>query len=168
MKLSSDAKRHVAAQVAAAFADKVKELEAAEDAASKEEHAFYDKVEAAVDKFKQEVVFPKFLKLISSFGKFSDMVNPDKPACSLRLSWSEESGMCGDCNVGTDIRDTLRAFAGVRDKYETAKKALWDLKTEIKSRVSYALYEIEIHGKKDTLESIIDQAIKLEVGKLAK
>lgn len=168
MKLSSDAKKYVAAQVAAAFAGKMKELEAAKEAAFNEENAFYDKVNEAIEKFKKEVVLPKFMKLVGSFGKFSNQVSPDAPVCSLRLSWSKESGKYGNCDVGTDFEDTLRAFAGVGDKYRAAYKAIEELKAEIKSRVSYALCEIEIYGKKDTLETIINQAIELEVEKLAK
>lgn len=166
MRLSADAKRHVASQVTAAFAGRIKELTEAKTAAKAEENVFYDKVEAAVEKFKREVVFPKFRKLVESLGRFSDKIDADDPSCSLAFGWSNSGPRFGKCDFGTDYADTIEAFAGVGDKYKAAREALDDLEAEVKTRVDYALFEIEVHGKKDTLDAIVREAIDIELEKI--
>lgn len=167
MKLSADAKKHVAAQVAAAFAHKIKELEEELAAARKERDTFIKKVKDALEKFKQETVYPKLLKVLGGLGVLSSEVNLNDISCALRIGWAADNKY-GICDIDSHDSDIEAAFDGCGSRVNNLNQELEALKTEIKSRVSYALYEIEIHGKKDTLETIIKQAIDIEVEKLAK
>lgn len=166
MKLSADAKKHVAAQVAAAFASDVKRIEEDLAEAKKERDAFVKKVKDALEKFKQETVYPKLLKVLGGLGVLSSKLDLDDISCDLKIGWATKR--YGNCHIDSDDDNIEDAFDGCGSRVNNLDQELEALKTEVKSRVSYALYEIEIHGKKDTLETIIKQAIDMEVEKLAK
>lgn len=166
MKLSADAKKHVAAQVAAAFASDVKRIEEELAAAKKERDAFVQKVKNALEKFKQETVYPKLLKVLGGLGVLSSELDLDDISCDLKIGWATRQ--YGNCHIDSNEDNIEDAFDGCGSRVSNLNQELEALKTEVKARVSYALYEIEIHGKKDTLETIIKQAIDMEVEKLAK
>ena len=168
MKLSADAKRHVAAQVAAAFADRLSELRQAMESAKAERDRKVEEIAKAVDRFGDEVVRPNFLKLVKSLGKIADSVDMGRLRWSAAFEWKDSSPFYGACDIGRDNTDTIRAYDGLGDAYKAAKEAFEDLEDEVKKRVSFALFEIEIHGRKDTLEKIVKEAIDGEIGNIGK
>lgn len=166
MKLSKDAKEHIATEIAAAFAPKMKELRDTEDRAADAMNARVAEIHKAVRAFIDDTVYPGFIKILGKFGKLDpEIVNTSREKFTAIMTFPPAGhGYCS-YDIGHNEDDTIRAF-GLNKEQKVACDAINNLESEIRKRISYALYEIEINGKKNTLDTIVKRAIETEIDKL--
>ena len=150
MKLSKNSKEWIEKSVRDAFAE---ELKKANDAVEAEEarrkelfrsfRAEVDKVLAEAKKEVEKIV--KRMKLTFRDDKCIDHLGVfDGDSCyrTIDISTFEETSVSG-CKKTQELRDRVI-----------------EVEANIRTAVSKALFEIEMRGKKDTLETIVDQVIK--------
>lgn len=164
MKLSKDAKEHIAAEIAAAFAPKMKELKDAENRADEAQRTRNKEIDDAIAAFVRDTVRPQFMKLLKKLGDLDpEFVNADPEKLKVTFSFPYAGTEYGRCDFGTT--DNIGAF-GLNRESQAANAAVNALEREIRKRVSYALYEIEVNGRKNTLDAIVRRAIETEIDKL--
>lgn len=149
MKLSSNAKEWVAKSVRNAFAE---ELKKANDAVKAEE----DRRKELIKSFRAEA------------GKVLDEAKKEVEKIVKRMKLTFHDGKCVDhLDVfASDSRyDAIDAdaFEETRDyctKMHELRQRVNEIEVDIRTAVSKALFEVEVHGKKDTLATIVDQVIR--------
>lgn len=149
MKLSANARAFVASEVKSAFAEEYRKANAAVDAEENRRKELIKSFRAEVDK-----VFDETKKEVERIVK--------------RMKLTFHSGKCVDhLDVfASDSRyDSIDAdaFEETRDyckKLQELRQRVNDIEGKIRKATSKALFEIEVHGKRDTLESIVAEVIK--------
>ena len=149
MKLSQNSKEWIAKSVRNAFAEELKKAnEAIETEKNRRKELFrsfraeVDKVLAEAKKEVEKIV--KRMKLTFRDDKcinHLDVFDGDTYYSTIDTSTFEET--IGNCKKTQELQDRLNG-----------------IETNIRTAVSKALFEIETRGKKDTLETIVDQVIK--------
>ena len=150
MKLSTNAKEWVARSVKNAFAE---DLKKANDAVEAEEarrkelfRSFRSEVDKVLAEAKKEVEkIVKRMKLTFRDDKCINhlaVLDGDTYFSTIDTSTFEETTV-DSCKKMKELQDRLDG-----------------IETDIRTAVSKALFEIETRGKKDTLETIVDQVIK--------
>ena len=150
MKLSTNAKEWVAKNVKNAFAEELKKANEAVEAEEARRKELFRSFRAEVDKVlaesKKEVEkIVKRMKLTFRDDKsinHLDVFDGDNYYSTIDTSTFEET-TTGSCKKMEELQDRLN-----------------EVETNIRTAVSKALFEIETRGKKDTLETIVDQVIK--------
>ena len=150
MRLSQNSKDWVAKSVRDAFAE---ELKKANDAVEAEEarrkelfRSFRAEVDKVLDEAKKEVEkIVKRMKLTFRDDKridHLDVFEGDSCYSTIDINTFEETTF-GSCKKTQELQDRVK-----------------EVEANIRTAVSKALFEIEMRGKKDTLETIVDQVIK--------
>ena len=159
MKLSSLAKDHVKDEVKKAFAA---DLKAAEDDltnAKAEAQVRWTKFSEEFDEM-LEPMNDKLQKLVKKHkltpcgrGCGTDF---SKYSVGLRLSLCHDDSWYGSVDKGNFVETSESRCQEVRD----AENKLYDVKDQITKACNKALYEIEVNGKKSTLETIVEEVIR--------
>lgn len=149
MKLSSNAKNWVASSVRNAFAEELTKANAAVEAEENRRKELIKSFRAEVDKVlgeaKKEVEkIVKRMKLTFRTGKRVDHL--DVFASDGRYD-----------SIGADSFVETHDYC---EKMHELRRRVNDVEADIRAAVSKALFEIEVHGKRDTLESIVAEVIK--------
>lgn len=149
MKLSSNAKDWVASSVRNAFAEELTKANAAVEAEENRRKELIKSFRAGVDKVlgeaKKEVEkIVKRMKLTFRTGKRVDHL--DVFASDGRYD-----------SIGADSFVETHDYC---EKMHELRRRVNDVEADIRTAVSKALFEIEVHGKRDTLESIVAEVIK--------
>ena len=150
MRLSQNSKDWVAKSVRDAFAEELKKAnEAIETEENRRKELFrsfraeVDKVLAEAKKEVEKIV--KRMKLTFRDGKcidHLDVFEGDSCYSTIDINTFEETTF-GSCKKTQELQDRVN-----------------EVEANIRTAVSKALFEIEMRGKKDTLETIVDQVIK--------
>ena len=150
MKLSQNSKDWITKSVRNAFAEDLKKAnEAIETEENRRKELFrsfraeVDKVLAEAKKEVEKIVKP--MKLTFRDNKcidHLDVFDGDSYYNTIGTDTFEETTI-GDCKKTQELRDRVN-----------------EVEANIRTAVSKALFEIEMRGKKDTLETIVDQVIK--------
>lgn len=162
MKLSAEAKKVVASRVAAAFSDKLKALQSKRDAAAEHCKEEARRIQEPINKLVSDTIRPKLAKILSQFGEVSSKIDLNDFHCELSFNWVDSLCRYGRCYVNENHNSLIDLYS-LHDPVDRIDEEIGKLEDEIKSRVSYALFEIEIRGKKNTLEEIIKDAISKEL-----
>lgn len=150
MRLSQNSKDWVVKSVRDAFAE---ELKKANDAVEAEKtrrkelfRSFSDEVDNVLAEAKKEVEkIVKRMKLTFRDDKridHLDVFEGDSCYSTIDINTFEETTF-GSCKKTQELQDRVN-----------------EVEANIRTAVSKALFEIEMRGKKDTLETIVDQVIK--------
>ena len=150
MKLSQNSKEWIAKSVRDAFAEELKKANDAVEAEEARRKELFRSFRAEVDKVlveaKKEVEkIVKRMKLTFCDDKcidHLDVFDGDSIYSTIDTNTFEET-TTGGCKKTQELQDRLNG-----------------IETNIRTAVSKALFEIETRGKKDTLETIVDQVIK--------
>ena len=150
MKLSQNSKEWIAKSVRDAFAEELKKANDAVEAEEARRKELFRSFRAEVDKVlveaKKEVEkIVKRMKLTFCDDKcidHLDVFDGDRIYSTIDTNTFEET-TTGGCKKTQELQDRLNG-----------------IETNIRTAVSKALFEIETRGKKDTLETIVDQVIK--------
>lgn len=149
MKLSVNAREWVAKSVRNAFAEELKKANAA--------------VEAEENRRKE---------LIKSFraeaDKVLDLAKRDVERIVKRMKLTFHDGKCidhldvfaSDSHYDAVDADTFEETRDYCTKMHELRQRVNEIEADIRTAVSKALFEVEVHGKRNTLESIVDQVIK--------
>ena len=150
MKLSTNARNWVAQSVKNAFAEELKKANAAVEAEEARRKELFRSFRAEVDK-----VLAEAKKEVEKIVKRMNLTfRGDK--CINHLDVFD-----GDCRYSTIDTSTFEETTiGSCKKTQELQDRLNGIETNIRTAVSKALFEIETRGKKDTLETIVDQVIK--------
>lgn len=150
MKLSQNSKEWIAKSVRDAFAEELRKANDAVEAEEARRKELFRSFRAEVDKVlveaKKEVEkIVKRMKLTFCDDKcidHLDVFDGDRIYSTIDTNTFEET-TTGGCKKTQELQDRLNG-----------------IETNIRTAVSKALFEIETRGKKDTLETIVDQVIK--------
>lgn len=150
MKLSTNAREWVMRSVRNAFAEELKKANEAVEAEKNKRRELFKGFRAEVDKVlaeaKKEVEkIVKRMKLTFRDGK-----------CINHLDVFGGDDYYSPINADT-FEETRISFG---EKAQELQNRVDEIETNILTAVSKALFEIEVHGKKDTLTTIVDQVIK--------
>ena len=150
MKLSAMSRDYVAKQVREAFGDDLRKAEEALRAAEKalaDKYSRFDKdLEKAKSAWSADVA-----KLVSRHG----------------LHWSDGVGPEHGAHVDLFARESI--YSGIsRESFDETSdeavkpeaKAVEEVRSQIEEAVRKALFEIELKGRKDTLNEIVEQVIR--------
>ena len=150
MKLSQNSKEWITKSVRNAFAEDLKKAnEAIETEENRRKELFrsfraeVDKVLAEAKKEVEKIV--KRMKLTFRDGKCIDhlaVLDGDTYFNTIDTSTFEETTI-----------DSCKKVKELQNRVD-------EIETDIRTAVSKALFEIEVYGKKDPLEAIVDQVIK--------
>ena len=150
MKLSQNSKDWVAKSVRDAFAEELKKANDAVEAekAQRKElfRNFSDEVDEVLAEAKKEV--EKIVKRMKLTFRDDRCINHldvfDGDSCYRTIDTSTfEETTIGSCKKTQELQDRVN-----------------EVEANIRTAVSKALFEIEMRGKKTTLETIVDQVIK--------
>ena len=150
MKLSQNSKKWIAKSVRDAFAEELKKANDAVKAEKARRNELFRSFRAEVDKVlaeaKKEVEkIVKRMKLTFRDDKcidHLDVFEGDSCYSTIDINTFEETTF-GSCKKTQELQDRVN-----------------EVEANIRTAVSKALFEIELRGKKDTLEAIVDQVIK--------
>ena len=150
MKLSTNAKEWVVRSVKNAFAEDLKKANEAVEAEEARRKELFRSFRAEVDKVlaeaKKEVEkIVKRMKLTFRGDRcinHLDVFDGDSCYTTIDASTFEETTI-GSCKKTQELQDRVN-----------------EVEANIRTAVSKALFEIEMRGKKTTLEAIVDQVIK--------
>ena len=150
MKLSQNSKEWVAKSVRDAFAEELKKADDAVEAEKARRKELFRGFRAGVDKVlaeaKKEVEnIVKRMKLTFRDDKcidHLDVFDGDSYYSTIDTNTFEETTI-DSCKKTQELQDRVN-----------------EVEANIRTAVSKALFEIEMRGKKDTLETIVDQVIK--------
>lgn len=150
MKLSTNAKEWVVRSVKNAFAEELKKANDAVEAEEARRKELFRSFRAGVDKVlaeaKKEVEkIVKRMNLTFRGDKCIDHLDVfDGDSCYRTIDTSTfEETTIGSCKKTQELQDRVN-----------------EVEANIRTAVSKALFEIEMRGKKTTLEAIVDQVIK--------
>lgn len=150
MRLSQNSKDWVAKSVRDAFAEELKKANDAVEAEKTRRKELFRDFRAEVDKVlaeaKKEVEkIVKRMKLTFHDNKcidHLDVFDGDSYYSTIDINTFEET-TAGSCKKTQELQDRVN-----------------EVEANIRTAVSKTLFEIEMRGKKDTLETIVDQVIK--------
>ena len=150
MRLSQNSKDWVAKNVRDAFAEELKKANDAVEAEKARRNElfrdFSDEVDKVLTEAKKEVEkIVKRMKLTFRDDKridHLDVFEGDSCYSTIDINTFEETTF-GSCKKTQELQDRVN-----------------EVEANIRTAVSKALFEIEMRGKKDTLETIVDQVIK--------
>lgn len=153
MKLSVNARAFVMDQVKSAFAEEYKKAEeaksTAEEKADKKWKTFEKDLSAVAEKARREA-----MAIIKKHGlTISDP--DDKEITAVRFQLTESCYSSIDSNSFKETSDR-----SANPEILKANKDIATVNNKIQKATSKALFEIEVHGKKDTLEEIVSEVIK--------
>lgn len=153
MKLSSNSKAFIAAEVKAAFAEEYKKAEEAESAASAKSAAKWKLVQkdldAVAERAKKEV-----MAVIRKHGLTIASKNVHEVfKVEFKMSDAYYSGICA--NTFEETADGCD-----NPEFREARRAVNAVENKIMKATSKALFEIEIRGRKSDLEKIVEEVIK--------
>lgn len=149
MKLSQNSKEWIAKSVRDAFAEELKKANDAVEAEEARSKELFRSFRAEVDK-----VLVEAKKEVEKIVKRMKLTFCDDK-CIDHLDVFD-----GDLIYNTVDTDTFEETCGLSEKMHELQDRLNGIETNIRTAVSKALFEIETRGKKDTLETIVDQVIK--------
>ena len=150
MKLSTNAKEWVVRSVKNAFAEDLKKANDAVEAEKAQRKELFRDFRAEVDK-----VLAEAKKEVEKIVKRMKLTFRDDK-CIDHLDVFE-----GDsCYSTIDINTFDETTFGSCKKTQELQDRVNEVEANIRAAVSKALFEIEMRGKKDTLETIVDQVIK--------
>ena len=150
MKLSTNARNWVAQSVKNAFAEELKKANDAVEAEEARRKELFGSFRAEVDK-----VLAEAKKEVERIVKRMKLTFRDDK-CINRLDVFD-----GDCRYNTIDTSTFEETTiGNCKKTQELQYRVNEVEANIRTAVSKALFEIEMRGKKDTLETIVDQVIK--------
>lgn len=151
MKLSASSRAYVAEQVRKEFGDELRAAEKRYDDAEKAENAVFERLEKELEKVSARWM-DEFEKLMKKVGlRWNEGKGPENHAY-IRVFDAGGSYDRIDRYSFVESSDTAAA--------KEAQSAVDAVKGQIEKAVQKALFEIEIHGKKDTLQEIVEQVIK--------
>lgn len=151
MKLSASSRAYVAEQVRRGFAEELRAADKAVEDAEKAKNAPYEALEEDLEKL-SPAWMGEFERLMEKHG----------------LHWNRGKGPADGACVkvfdgdGPYDRIDYMSFAETCDSTEIdkAKEACDGVRDRIEKAVQKALFEVEVHGKKDTLQKIVEQVIR--------
>ena len=149
MKLSKNSKEWVAKSVRDAFAE---ELKKANDAVKAEE----DRRKELIKSFRAEAdkVLASARKEVEGIAKRMKFTfHDDKRIDHLAVFASDSRYDTVDANTFEETRDCC-------EKLHELRQHVGEIEADIRTAVSKAIFEVEVHGKKDTLATIVDQVIR--------
>ena len=150
MRLSQNSKDWVAKSVRDAFAEELKKANDAVEAEKAQRKELFRDFRAEVDK-----VLAEAKKEVEKIVKRMKLTFRDDK-CIDHLDVFE-----GDsCYSTIDINTFDETTFGSCKKTQELQDRVNEVEANIRAAVSKALFEIEMRGKKDTLETIVDQVIK--------
>ena len=150
MKLSQNSKNWIEKSVRDAFAEELKKANDAVEAEEARREELFRSFRAGVDK-----VLAEAKKEVEKIVKRMNLTFcGDK--CINHLDVFD-----GDCRYSTIDTSTFEETTiGSCKKTQELQDRVNEVEANIRTAVSKALFEIEMRGKKDTLETIVDQVIK--------
>lgn len=151
MKLSTNAREWVVRSVRNAFAEELKKANEAVEAEKNKRRELFKSFRAEVDK-----VLAEAKKEVERIVKRMKLTFRDNK-CINRLDVFDGDEYCRR-TVDAETFEETRISLG--EKTQELQNRVDEIETNIRTAVSKALFEIELHGKKDTLETIVDQVIK--------
>ena len=150
MRLSQNSKDWVVKSVRDAFAEELKKANDAVEAEKTRRKELFRDFRAEVDK-----VLAEAKKEVEKIVKRMNLTFRDDK-CIDHLDVFE-----GDsCYSTIDINTFEETTFGSCKKTQELQDRVNEVEANIRTAVSKALFEIEMRGKKDTLETIVDQVIK--------
>lgn len=150
MKLSTNARDWVAQSVKDAFAEELKKANEAVETEKNRRKELFRSFRAEVDK-----VLAEAKKEVEKIVKRMKLTFYDNK-CIDHLSVFDSNG-CYDTIDTNTFEET--SVSGCKKTQELQDRVI-EVEANIRTAVSKALFEIEMRGKKDTLETIVDQVIK--------
>lgn len=150
MKLSAMSREYVAKQVRGAFGDDLRKAEEALSAAEKALADRYSRFDKDLEKAKSAWM-AEVAKLASKHGlHWAGCVGP-------------ENGAHVDVHAGSSCYSEISRSSFDETSDEAVKReaeAVEKVRTQVEEAVRKALFEIEIKGRKDTLNEIVEQVIR--------
>lgn len=150
MKLSTNAREWVMRSVRNAFAEELKKANEAVEAEKNKRRELFKSFRAEVDK-----VLAEAKKEVEKIVKRMKLTFRDNK-CINHLDVFGGDDYYSTINADT-FEETRISFG---EKAQELQDRVDEIETNIHIAVSKALFEIELYGKKDTLEAIVDQVIK--------
>ena len=150
MKLSTNARNWVAQSVKNAFAEELKKANEAVETEENQRKELFKSFRAEVDK-----VLAEAKKEVEKIVKRMKLTFRDNK-CINHLDVFDGNGLYSIIDTDT-FEETRISFS---KKMQELQNRVDEIETNIRTAVSQALFEIEVHGKKDTLVTIVDQVIK--------
>ena len=149
MKLSQNSKKWIEKSVRDAFAEELKKANDAVEAEKARRKELFRSFRAEVDK-----VLAEAKKEVEKIVKRMKLTFRDDK-CINHLDVFD-----GDSYYNTIGTNTFEETIGNCKKTQELQDRVNEVEANICTAVSKAIFEIEVHGKKDTLETIVDQVIK--------
>ena len=149
MKLSQNSKKWIEKSVRDAFAEELKKANDAVEAEEARRKELFMSFRSEVDK-----VLAEAKKEVERIVKRMKLTFRDDK-CINHLDVFD-----GDRIYNTVDTDTFEETCDLSEKMHELRSRINEIESNIRTAVSKALFEIEMRGKKDTLETIVDQVIK--------
>ena len=149
MKLSQNSKKWIEKSVRDAFAEELKKANDAVETEKARRKELFRSFRAEVDK-----VLAEAKKEVEKIVKRMKLTFRDDK-CINHLDVFD-----GDSYYNTIGTNTFEETIGNCKKTQELQDRVNEVEANIRTAVSKALFEIEMRGKKDTLETIVDQVIK--------
>ena len=149
MKLSQNSKKWIEKSVRDAFAEELKKANDAVETEKVRRKELFRSFRAEVDK-----VLAEAKKEVEKIVKRMKLTFRDDK-CINHLDVFD-----GDTYYSTIDTSTFEETIGSCKKTQELQDRVNEVEANIRTAVSKALFEIETRGKKDTLETIVDQVIK--------
>ena len=160
MKLSSAAKEYVKAQVKEAFAKDLTEADENLQQVIKDAKVKWNKFNAEL-KTLFKPMDAQVQKLVKKYGltpcKGSFYHEDDPCTVGVDLFVAYPDGSYGGRANESNFCETSNNHSKLRN---AALARIEKVKEQIEKACGKALYEIEVHGKKDTLQAIVDEVIR--------
>lgn len=150
MKLSTNAKEWVTMSVKNAFAEDLKKANEAVEIERNQRKELFMSFRDEVDK-----VLAEAKKEIEKIVKRMKLTFHDNKSIN-HLEVFDGNG----CYSIIDTNTFKETTVCLSEKTQELQNRVDEIETNIRTAVSKALFEIEVHGKKDTLATIVDQVIK--------
>ena len=150
MKLSTNAKEWIMQSVKNAFAEDLKKANEAVETEKNQRKELFRSFRAEVDK-----VLAEAKKEVEKIVKRMKLTfYNDKNINHLEVFDDNDLYSTIDTNTFEETRLSLSK------KMQELQNRVDEIKASIRTAVSKALFEIEVHGEKDSLAAIVDQVIK--------
>lgn len=150
MKLSTNAKEWIMQSVKNAFAEDLKKANEAVETEKNQRKELFRSFRAEVDK-----VLAEAKKEVEKIVKRMKLTFHDNK-CIHHLDVFDDDDYYGKIDTNTFEETRL----SLSKKMQELQNHVDEIKANIRTAVSKALFEIEVHGEKDSLAAIVDQVIK--------
>lgn len=148
MKLSANSKEWIAKSVRNAFAEELKKANDAVEAEEARRRELFRSFRAEVDKVLDEVK-----KEVERIVKRMKLTFHDD-RCIDHLDVFD-----GNSRYNAVDTETFEETCGCCEKTQELRSRVDGIEADIRTAVSKALFEVEVHGRKDTLATIVDQVV---------